>query len=110
MPSVYKAPNAAAMSSRQFSEDSLDVKTTPRQHTPRWNPRYWSKRAWAIVTLLAVLVIVAVIVGAVEGTKQDAYPTYTQLNYSLRDTFQGSNFFDNFDYFTGYDPAAGFVQ
>ena len=110
MSTAYKAPSAAAMPSRQFSQDSFDVKTAPRQHTSRWNPRSWSKRAWIIAAVLAVLVLIAVIVGAVEGAKRDAYPTYTKLNYSLRDTYQGSNFFDNFDYFTGYDPSAGFVQ
>ncbi|RMZ92432.1 hypothetical protein DV736_g342, partial [Chaetothyriales sp. CBS 134916] len=38
------------------------------------------------------------------------YPDYSQLNYSLAETYQGETFFDSFNYFYGYDPAQGFVH
>lgn len=49
-------------------------------------------------------------IGAVVGTKLNSYPDYSALNYTLQDTYSGTNFFDNFDYFTGYDPTSGFVH
>jgi len=42
--------------------------------------------------------------------KKNAYPNYSQLSYKLVDQFAGTSFFDNFDYFSGYDPTAGFVH
>ena len=38
------------------------------------------------------------------------YPNYSKLDYSLKDEFSGSTFFDNFEYFTDTDPTHGFVQ
>ena len=58
----------------------------------------------------AIIIIVAVVVGAVLGTRKNAYPDYTPLSYTLQDTYHGTDFFDNFDYFTGYDPSQGFVH
>lgn len=74
-----------------------------------YNPRGWTTRTRIIVAIVAVVVLIAIIVGAYEGVKLNRYPDYSPLNYSLKDTFQGANFFDNFDYFTGADPAEGFV-
>ncbi|ORY04943.1 concanavalin A-like lectin/glucanase domain-containing protein [Clohesyomyces aquaticus] len=44
------------------------------------------------------------------GTRANAYPNYSKLNYKLEDTYSGPDFFSNFDYFTGYDPSHGFVH
>jgi hypothetical protein len=89
---------------------------------PWWNPRYWRKRVWAGV-VVAILVILAIIIGvAVTQAKKNKYPDYTALSYSLKDTSRlllfayqnlyltivtvdGESFFDNFNYFTGYDPS-----
>ncbi|KAI9822580.1 MAG: hypothetical protein M1827_000299 [Pycnora praestabilis] len=76
----------------------------------RWHPRNWSRKMWIYVAVGIIILLVAVIVGAVEGTKDNAYPDYSKLDYSLQDTYSGSSFFDNFDYFTGYDPSGGFVH
>jgi hypothetical protein len=35
---------------------------------------------------------------------------YCKINMSNKPTDSGTTFFDNFDYFTGYDPAQGFVH
>ncbi|OOQ87823.1 putative glycosidase C21B10.07 [Penicillium brasilianum] len=75
-----------------------------------YNPLGWSGRKKLIVAGCVVVVIVAVIVGAVEGVKANAYPNYSQLNYTLVDTFSGSSFFDNFEYYTSTDPTNGWVQ
>jgi len=42
--------------------------------------------------------------------RRNRYPSYTKLTYSIQDTYSGTSFFDNFDYFTGYDPSSGFVH
>lgn len=77
---------------------------------PWYNPRGWSPRKKLIVAACVVVIIIAVIVGAVEGVKANAYPNYSKLHYSLRDTYSGSSFFNNFEYFTATDPTQGFVQ
>ena len=74
-----------------------------------YNPRGWSPRRKIIVIAIVAVVIVAIIVGAYEGVRSNRYPDYSRLSYTLKDTFQGTTFFDNFDYFTGPDPAEGFV-
>lgn len=75
-----------------------------------YDPRGWSGRKKSIIGVCVVVVVVAVIVGAVEGVKANAYPNYSQLNYTLVDTFSGSSFFENFEYYTSTDPTNGFVQ
>lgn len=77
---------------------------------PWWKPKYWRKRTWGIVGALIVIIIVVVIVVAVLVSKANRYPNYTKLSYSLADEYSGDTFFDQFDYFTGYDPAEGFVH
>lgn len=80
---------------------------TPRS---RFDPRGWSLRKKAIVAIIVIVIIVVIIVGTVEGWKTNRYPNYSRLNYSLKDTYEGTSFFDNFQYFSDYDPAEGFVQ
>ncbi|KAI8623821.1 glycoside hydrolase family 16 protein [Xylariaceae sp. FL1651] len=77
---------------------------------PWWKPRYWRRRTWVIVAAVIVVILVIVIVVPVEVTKANRYPNYSKLNYALKDEYSGSTFFDNFNYFTGYDPAQGFVH
>lgn len=79
---------------------------------PSWrkHPRSWSKRCWILVAVVAIIVLIIAIVVPVEVTKANRYPDYSFLNYSLADTYAGEGFFDNFNYFYGYDPAQGFVQ
>lgn len=78
---------------------------------PWWNPKYWSKRTRIIVGILTgIIVLIIIIAAAVAGSKASSYPDYTPLNYSVADTYQGSNFYDNFEYWDTYDPAAGFVH
>ncbi|KAK7414686.1 hypothetical protein QQX98_006454 [Neonectria punicea] len=77
---------------------------------PWWNPRYWRKRVWFGV-VAAILIVIAIIIGVVVSvTKKNAYPNYSTLSYSLVDTYSGESFFDQFNYFTGYDPTNGFVH
>lgn len=60
----------------------------------------WSKKTWIIIGAAAAAVLIIVIVVPVEVAKENAYPDYTAINYTLTDTYSGSDFFDNFDYFT----------
>ncbi|KAJ5099891.1 hypothetical protein N7532_006892 [Penicillium argentinense] len=85
------------------------VGRAPTVERPWYDVRGWSLRKKLIVAGCVVVIIVAVIVGAVEGTKAAAYPNYSALNYTLKDTYSGSSFFDNFEYATS-DPTNGFVQ
>jgi hypothetical protein len=75
-----------------------------------WDPRGWSLKNKIFLAVGIIVVIIAVIVGAVLGVRANRYPNYSSLDYSLVDTYSGSNFFDNFEYFTDTDPANGFVQ
>lgn len=116
-----------------YREQELPPRDNMRQSTgyePWWNVRYWRKRTWAIVIVVLVAAIVAGAVAGVLVTKANRYPDYSQLNYSLEDTCKslaihsafssshrlilfvdsGTTFFDQFDYYTGYDPAEGFVH
>lgn len=60
----------------------------------------WSKKTWIIVGSAAVIILIVVIVVPVEVAKENAYPSYTSINYTLADTYSGESFFDEFDYFT----------
>lgn len=81
----------------------------PASRYSKFDPRGWRRRTQIIVGVVLVVVIIAVIVGAYEGWKANRYPNYSALKYSLKDTFEGENFFDNFYYWSAADPTAGFV-
>lgn len=80
---------------------------TPRS---KFDPRGWRLRTKILAGIGVVVVIIVIIVAAVLGSRANRYPDYSKLDYKLQDTYQGSSFFDDFNYFTGYDPAEGFVQ
>ncbi|KAG9246423.1 glycoside hydrolase family 16 protein [Calycina marina] len=73
-----------------------------------WSRLGWKK--WAIVAAAIAVLIVAIVVPVELTKKNNSYPDYTQLSYTLEDTYSGTSFFDNFEYFTGYDPSSGFVH
>lgn len=75
----------------------------------RFDPRGWRTRTRLIAVGGVVVILIAIIVGAYEGVKANRYPDYSPLNYSLKDTYEGENFFDNFWYWSDADPTAGFV-
>ncbi|PNY26458.1 Uncharacterized protein TCAP_03587 [Tolypocladium capitatum] len=92
-----------------FSRGAGDVRHAPAS-MPWWNPRYWRKRVWAGVGISIVVVVITAVAGGVTQSKKNAYPDYSVLSYNLSDTYGGESFFDQFNYFTGYDPAQGFVH
>lgn len=59
-----------------------------------------SKKTWIIIGCVAVTILVVIIVVPVEVAKENAYPNYNALNYTLSETYSGEDFFDNFEYFT----------
>lgn len=75
----------------------------------RFDCRGWSPRTKIIAGLCVAAAIVAIIVGVYEGVEQNHYPNYSALNYTLKDTYEGTDFFDNFQYWSASDPADGFV-
>lgn len=60
----------------------------------------WGKKTWIIAGSAAAVGLILIIVVPVEVAKENAYPSYTSINYTLADTYSGTDFFDNFDYFT----------
>lgn len=54
--------------------------------------RAWSKKRWAIFGAGIIILIIIIVVAAVEGSKKNAYPDYSQLNYTLKDTCKLSSF------------------
>lgn len=76
------------------------------------NPLNWPRKWQIIGGVGAAIVVVAVVVGAVEGTKaseSSSYPDYTPLTYTISERMNGSSFFDHFDYYSETDPANGLV-
>lgn len=70
-----------------------------------WDFRHWRKRVWAVIVAVIVVIIVVVVAVVVTEEKKNAYPNYSKLNYVLSETYSPSTFFDNFDYFVGWDPC-----
>ncbi|KAI9933079.1 hypothetical protein ASPWEDRAFT_42832 [Aspergillus wentii DTO 134E9] len=95
-------PASPPPSVKQEDEDQVPL--------PWYNPRGWSRRTKVVTGIGIIVVIIAVIVGAVEGTRARRYPDYIPLNYKLVDTYSGTSFFDQFDYFSSEDPTNGFVH
>ena len=69
----------------QLSRNSRDVRHF-QSSMPWWNPRYWRKRVWGGIVAVVVIVIVIVIAVVVTQSKNNSYPSYTQVSYSLKDT------------------------
>lgn len=109
---MNKGSAFAAAASSDSSIDYSPPKSHPTSAASRWNPRNWGWKAWAVAAAGLIILIIIIVVPAVVVTEKNdnAYPNYTSLSYSLVDTYSGANFFDNFDYFVGYDPSSGFVQ
>jgi len=86
----------------------------PRRSGSALNPKNWKLWQKLAAAVILLIVIIVIIVGAVVGSnaakKANSYPAYSKLNYSIKDNFAGSSFYDNFDYFTGYDPTQGFIH
>ena len=101
-----------AKAPHQYSANSPPDGSWDGQPTPhsKWDPRGWSLKKKLFLAAGIIVVIVAVVVGSVLGVRANRYPNYSQLDYTLKDTFSGTDFFDNFEYFTDADPANGFVQ
>jgi hypothetical protein len=65
---------------------AYDFSGVQEYHNPRWfDVRYWSKRALILSALAVVIVIVIVVAVTVVEVKENAYPDYSQLNYTLVD-------------------------
>jgi len=96
----------AAESPERKPVDDLENESTAY---PWYNPRGWSLRKKILVGLGFVIFIIVVILGPYYGVKLNRYPDYTPLEYRLVDTYEGSSFFDKFDYFSDEDPTNGFV-
>jgi hypothetical protein len=76
---------------------------------PWYNPLHWTVRRKLISLFVAIVIIVAIVVGAYESIRANRYPDYNALKYTLKDTYSGQSFFDQFNYFTEQDPTNGFV-
>lgn len=52
----------------------------------KWNPKSWGLKTKIGVAAGVVAVIIAIIVGAYYGVRNNKYPNYSKLNYSLQRT------------------------
>lgn len=77
------------MSQRPIAQGGSSYRSDDSASGPWWNPRYWRKRIWAAVAVL-LLILVVVIPVAVTQTQSSAYPNYSELSYTLRETCKGS--------------------
>ena len=88
-----------------------DYDSTPlAPRASKWNPKSWTRKTLLIVLGVGILALIILIVAIYFGVHNNSYPDYSPLQYQLQDTFAGSDFFDDFEYFTGYDPTYGFVH
>lgn len=52
----------------------------------KWNPKSWGLKTKIAVAVGIVAVIIAIICGAYFGVRNNKYPNYSKLNYSLSKT------------------------
>lgn len=134
MPRGSEKPGEVPPGYEEYPLDNRGHRQPDTSSPPLWDPRYWSKKVWiGIAAVVVIAIVIGVAVGVTQGKKK-SYPDYSQLTYTLKDTcesythslllldniyihadhceiiVQGENFFDNFNYYTGYDPAQGFVH
>ncbi|KAK8065675.1 concanavalin A-like lectin/glucanase domain-containing protein [Apiospora hydei] len=93
-----------------YDNQELPPRTNNMSRYVGVQPWYKRKRTWIISAVVLIVAIIVAVVAGVLVSKANRYPDYTKLNYSLQDTYSGETFFDQFDYFTGFDPAQGFVH
>lgn len=63
----------------------IDKQNISQPHK-RWDPRSWGWKGWLIAAVVLICIVIAAVVGGVEGSKNNSYPDYTPLNYSIKDT------------------------
>ena len=107
-PNLYARPAYGSSTPPAYQQDGYGMPL--HKSSSRWNPKNWGRKMIIGVLAGVIILVVVIIVAAVLGSKANAYPDYSKLNYAVVDNYTGANFFDNFDYFTGYDPSAGFVH
>ncbi|EXJ82567.1 endo-1,3(4)-beta-glucanase [Capronia epimyces CBS 606.96] len=114
-PPPYPSPYYARGDGLPNPPKYVEMHTSPASDLPnrplsKRNPKTWSRKCWIILAITLIVIAIIVIVVAVVVSRKNRYPDYSSLTYALVATYSGTGFFDNFDYFTGYDPAAGFVH
>lgn len=111
-----KVPKVATTQTVSVPDQSPEREHVKPQQAPiAWyNPRGWSvcKRIVVGAVILAATagVVAGVVLGAMEGVKANRYPNYTPLNYGLVHAYEGTEFFDQFYYFSAEDPTDGHVM
>lgn len=105
----YSKTTDFEIDTQPFNQDGANPAYGASSRFASFDPRTWSARTKLIVGGVVVVAIIAIIVGAYEGWKANRYPNYSALDYSLKDSYSGDNFFDNFWYWDTADPTDGFV-
>ncbi|KAF2086575.1 glycoside hydrolase family 16 protein [Saccharata proteae CBS 121410] len=103
-PPPYESATAAAGS------HGLDKGAGAGAGGSKWNPKNWGLKTKIGVGLAVAVAIVVIVVGAYYGTRNEEYPDYSRLNYTLTKEYSGTNFFDDFEFYTATDPTHGFVD
>jgi len=79
---IYMADQDAPMQPKTAYTYEREETLRPR----RWDVRSWKKRVWAIIAAIVAVIIIVVVVAVVEVEKENRYPAYAPLKYSLSDT------------------------
>ncbi|EPE33256.1 Concanavalin A-like lectins/glucanase [Glarea lozoyensis ATCC 20868] len=102
--------SATEIMKNQFVEGTGEFERQDGVGRKWYDVKGWGKKVWIGVAAAVVILIIVIVVPVVVTNKKNKYPDYSRLSYSVSETYSGENFFDNFDYFTGYDPSSGFVH
>lgn len=82
-----------------MSDDEAKAKEEIEETNSQW---FGWKFVAVVPWLIAMLVIVGITTGvALKCVKDNQYPDFSALTYTLKHAYEGETFFDNFDYFTG---------
>ncbi|KAF2729426.1 hypothetical protein EJ04DRAFT_515923 [Polyplosphaeria fusca] len=108
-PPGEKAEAQSTVAPSSPSPPYSDAVNYARKEPSRYSPRNWKRRTWIVISVVVVVIVVGAIVGGILGAKATAYPDYYRIDYQLTDSYEGRNFFDQFEYFTGDDPTKGAI-
>lgn len=67
----------------RYEEVNLGSSGGAGDRAPWWK----SKKVWiGVAAVVVIAIVIGVAVGVTQGKKNDSYPDYSQLNYTLKDT------------------------
>jgi hypothetical protein len=85
--------SAVEIMKNQFVEGTGEY-DRPRTVSHKWyNVKAWGKKIWIGITAAVIILIIIIIVAAVETNKNNSYPDYSALKYSVSETCKSKDSF-----------------